>query len=84
MEVTETDREKLAPICNQLGIDPTAINVKMSLYKNRRGRWKGVYMWMIADRGICRFNTQFVTLWNYHLVEDIYDVKIKVDSESAF
>ena len=28
--------------------------IKMSIYKNRRGRYKGVILWCKADLGTCR------------------------------
>lgn len=75
LEVTAEDLEKLQPILAQ-GVEPP--NVKLSIYKNRQGRWKGIYLWMNADRGICRFNTVFATKWNHELIQ-MEDLKIKIE-----
>ena len=75
LEVTEKDREALAPLVKRLGVEMP--EVKMSVYKNRRGRWKGILVWMKANRGICRMDPLFVTKYSYELV-DIEDFKINV------
>lgn len=36
-------------------------NVKCSIYKNRRGKYNRVLLWMWADKSICRYETIFVT-----------------------
>lgn len=75
LEVTDKDRESLQPLVKRLGVQMP--NVKLSLYKNRRGRWKNVLVWMDAKRGICRFDPIFVTKYDYELVE-MEDFKINV------
>ena len=57
--------------------------IKMSIYKNRRGRYKGVILWCKADLGCCRIKPMFCTTYNYEMV-NIDDVRIKVQEESAF
>lgn len=57
--------------------------IKMSIYKNRRGSYKGVYLWCKADLGTCRIKPMFATTWDYELKE-INDLDIKVIEESAF
>ena len=57
--------------------------IKMSIYKNRRGRYKGVILWCKADLGTCRIKPMFCTTYNYEMVS-IDDVRIRVDDESAF
>lgn len=81
LETTQKDKEALAPVIKKLGIEMP--NIKISVYKNRRGRWKGIYLWVNANRGICRFDPQFVTKWNYELVE-MEDLKIHIRDESEF
>ena len=81
LEVTQKDRESLETLIKKNGFEMP--NVKISVYKNRRGRWKGIYLWCNAQRGICRINPMFVTKWNYEL-EEIEDFKIRVEEESAF
>ena len=57
--------------------------IKMSIYKNRRGRYKGVILWCKADLGCCRIKPMFCTTYDYEMVS-IDDVRIKIDEESAF
>ena len=78
LEVTTADIEKLEPILSK-GMERP--NVKLSIYKNRQGRWKGIYLWMKADRGICRFDTIFATKYDYELIE-MEDLKIKVEENN--
>lgn len=54
--------------------------IKLSIYKNRRGRYKGVYLWCKADLGCCRINPMFCTTYNYEMI-NIDDVRIKVKEE---
>ena len=61
-------------------------NLKLSIYKNRRGRFKGVYLWCKADLGTCRVKPIFCTGWDYTLI-DIQDYRIKVlddENDKAF
>lgn len=57
--------------------------IKMSVYKNRRGRFKGVYLWCKADLGCCRIEPMFATTYDYDLVS-IDDIKISFEEDSAF
>lgn len=81
LELTQKDRDSLQSIVQKMGIPMP--DIKISVYKNRRGRWKGIYLWANADRGICRINPMFVTKWNYELVE-MEDLKIRISDASAF
>ena len=83
LELTQADKEGIAPICRQLGIDASKINVKTSVYKNRGNKFRAIYVWTIADTAICRFNPVFVTDWSYHLIE-MTDIKLKLESDLAF
>jgi replicative DNA helicase len=57
--------------------------IKMSIYKNRRGRYKGVILWCKADLGCCRIKPMFCTTYDYEMVA-IDDIRIKIEEESAF
>ena len=81
LEVTQKDKESLQTIIGKGGFDVP--DIKISIYKNRRGRWKSIYLWCKADRGICRIEPIFCTKWNYELVE-MEDLHIFVRDESAF
>lgn len=81
LETTQKDKESLENLIRKNGFAvPT---IKISVYKNRRGRWKGIYLWCKADRGICRIEPMFATKWNYELVE-MEDFKIHIEEEGAF
>ena len=57
--------------------------IKMSIYKNRRGRYKGLYLWCKADLGCCRIQPMFATTYDYEMVS-IDDIKIVLEDDSAF
>lgn len=78
LNVTQEDLDKLEPIIAGYGIVP---NYKMSVYKNRGGKYKDILVWGVADKGICRFNPVFITSYQYELLEDIPDTKIKVEEK---
>ena len=81
LETTKEDKEKVEAFCkkNNLPIP----NVKMSIYKNRANKWKGIYLWMSTQTGICRFETLFVTDWACNIIE-MPLLNIKVEEASAF
>lgn len=58
-------------------------NLKLSIYKNRRGRWKGIYLWCKADLGCCRIKPMFCTSYDY-AIQSIEDLKIFTEEPSAF
>lgn len=39
-------------------------NQKLSIYKNRRGKYVNCYIWICADKGTCRFVPIGATTWN--------------------
>ena len=53
--------------------------IKISIYKNRRGRYKGIYLWCKADLGTCRIRPMFATGWDYELIP-IDDTRIHIAS----
>lgn len=82
LTVSDKDLTSLEKVCSAGGFDKP--NIKMSIYKNRRGRYKGIYLWCKADLGCCRINPMFATTYNFELVS-IDDIRIEVaDEESAF
>lgn len=80
LESTSEDIEKLRPFCEKNGIPVP--NIKMSIYKNRQGQYKGIYLWMNADRGCARYEPIFVTRWDFSIV-DMPNIKIKVKETST-
>ena len=77
--ITEKDAKSLENLVGTSSFEMP--NLKLSIYKNRRGRYKGVYLWCKADLGTCRVKPMFATTYGYELL-NIDDTKIKV--ESAF
>lgn len=66
LDVMPEEKSKIENIVENLGC--AMPNVKMSIYKNRRGQYNRCFLWMLADKGTCRFNTMFVTDYNYELM----------------
>lgn len=84
LPVTNADREGLATIINRNGFSQPSI--KISVYKNRRGKYKSIFLWCKADLGICRVEPMFATDYNYNLIQ-LNDTKIILDNKdenSAF
>ncbi len=80
LEVSQDDRAALEDVVSK-GFDMPSI--KISVYKNRRGRYKDILMWCREDRGTCRIEPMFVTDYQYQLIE-IEDLRVTVKEESAF
>ncbi len=81
LSVTAEDLEALQPILSANTFDTP--NLKLSIYKNRRGRWKGVILWCKADLGCCRVKPMFCTSYGYE-IQSIEDLKIITEEPSAF
>lgn len=81
LDVTKADIEKITPFCRQNNLPVP--NVKLSVYKNRQGRWKGIYLWMDANKSCCQYNPIFCSDWLYQ-IQDIKNLKISVQQPSAF
>lgn len=81
LNVQDDDLISLEKILNTKLFDTPTI--KMSVYKNRRGRYKGIILWCKADLGTCRITPMFCTTYAYELVP-IDDIKITLEEESAF
>ena len=67
LDVTPEDLEEIEPLVSAAGFDMP--NVKASIYKNRRGQFNRVLLWMKADKGTCRYKTLFATDYNLNLVD---------------
>ena len=81
LNVKATDLEALSKILSANTFDnPT---IKLSVYKNRRGRYKGIYLWCKADLGTCRVQPMFATTYDYELIQ-MEDIKISVEGDGAF
>lgn len=73
LPISKADRDALKSIVGQ-GEMP---ELKIAIYKNRRGRWKDILLWCRAKRGICRIEPLFCTGYDYSLI-DMKDTKIEV------
>ena len=82
LPVKEVD---LASLENVLARNPGfgTPNIKLSIYKNRRGRYKSVILWCKADLGTCRIQPVFLTDFMYEL-QSIENIKVMAQEESAF
>ena len=81
LNVTANDIEHLQQILANNAFDRPSI--KLSIYKNRRGRYKGIYLWCKADLGTCRIEPMFATTYTYEIIE-INNLKIMTQEPSAF
>lgn len=76
LPVTQKDIDSLQEVVSRGGYQMP--DMKLSIYKNRRGKYKGVYLWCKADLGTCRLNPMFATRWDYTFME-MENVKISSD-----
>ena len=76
LPVTQKDIDSLQEVVSRGGYQMP--DMKLSIYKNRRGKYKGIYLWCKADLGICRLNPMFATRWDYTFIE-MENVKISSD-----
>lgn len=83
LEVSQEDLTALDPLIRAEGFEKP--NIKISIYKNRRGRYKSVLLWCKANRGICRIEPMFMTNYQYQFmpIEDL-KIKVKPRMESIF
>ena len=70
---TADDLTAINEFCNQTGLQVP--NMKISIYKNRRGRYNHIYLWCYADLSTCRINGLFATEYDYKVIE-INDTQI--------
>lgn len=56
-------------------------NLKISIYKNRRGKYKSVYLWCVANLGQCKVNPIFMTTFGYEPIEVISSTVIAEKGE---
>ena len=75
LETSQDDKEALKDLITRNGFPIP--DIKISVYKNRRGEYKDILLWCTSDRGTCKINPCFVTNYQYELI-DIPDLRIKV------
>lgn len=52
-------------------------DVKMAIYKNRRGKYTSIYLWGYSNLAVCRIDYIFATTWNYDLI-DIKPIEVQI------
>ena len=75
LHLTETDKEVIKSLCEQYGYEIP--DTKVSIYKNRGGRYNFIFVWCSFDKGTCRIKPLFVTDYSYELL-DVQPLKINV------
>ena len=81
LPASQDDVDNLGQILTNNAFDKPTL--KLSIYKNRRGRYKGIYLWCKADLGTCRVKPMFATTYTYEIVQ-IDNLKIMTTEPSAF
>ena len=82
LDASPEDIESLKPLITQNGLQVP--DTKISVYKNRRGRYKDVLIWCKSNKATCKITPIFVTDYQYALI-DVPALKINiVEEESAF
>lgn len=76
LQTSTEDEEILQPILEK-GHFPKP-QIKISVYKNRRGRYKDILLWCVANRATCRIEPMFATDYQYNFIE-MEDLKIIVE-----
>ena len=75
LQTSQEDLEALKKVIDEGGFEQPMI--KISVYKNRRGRYKDILLWCRARRGVCKIEPMFATNYQYELVE-VQNLNIKV------
>jgi replicative DNA helicase len=84
LKVTSEDLEFLQPILSKNTFESP--DTKISIYKNRRGKYNNLFLWCKSNKGTCKIIPMFATDYNYEFIE-MEDTKIKITSKiqaSAF
>ena len=84
LNATSEDLELLHPILIKNNYEKP--DLKISIYKNRRGKYRGIYLWCKSKKSTCRITPMFATTYEYELVP-IEDTKININTKlqaSAF
>lgn len=80
VKVSKADLDALQPLLDKGYAAP---DIRLSVYKNRRGRYEHIILWCRSKLSTCRIIPMYVTDYNYELIE-MKDTKITVEPRSAF
>ena len=67
LQTSQEDREALKDVVHRGGFEMPEI--KVSVYKNRRGQYKDILLWCKANRATCKIIPMFATNYQYEIVE---------------
>ncbi len=84
LKTSKEDKEALREVIARFKFDEP--DIKISVYKNRRGQYKDILLWCKANQGTCKVIPMFATDYNYQLI-NLPDFKINVNPKmqvSAF
>lgn len=65
LPVSQDDLQALGPVIGSNDIP----NLKLAIYKNRRGKYKSIFLWCKANLGQCKINPIFATTFHYELIQ---------------
>ena len=75
LRLNDSDNEVIEQLIKEHGLEKP--DLKISIYKNRRGRYNHILLWCKADLSICRIEPLFATDYSYQLIE-MEEYKINV------
>ena len=75
LNASQDDLEALKPLVEQQGYPIP--DTKISVYKNRRGKYKDVLLWCTSNKATCKIEPKFVTDYTYSVI-DIPALEIQV------
>ena len=75
LDASQDDKEALKPLIENQGFPVP--DTKISVYKNRRGRYKDILLWCVSNKATCKIEPKFVTDYTYELI-DIPALQINV------
>ena len=83
LTVSQDDLEALKPLIEQQGYPIP--DTKISVYKNRRGRYKDVLLWCVSNKATCKIEPKFVTDYTYSVLDiPAIDINVIPREEGAF
>lgn len=83
LDASQDDLEALKPLIENQGYPLP--DTKISVYKNRRGKYKDVLLWCVSNKATCKIEPKFVTDYSYSVI-DVPAINIQVTprEEDAF
>ncbi len=80
---SQDDLEALKPLIEQQGYPIP--DTKISVYKNRRGKYKDILLWCTSNKATCKIEPRFVTDYTYTVIDiPALDIQVTPREEGAF